>query len=134
MYQRVFTPMMGAKTDEARVTELAKVLDGKMAAYEAILSKQKYLAGDELTLADLFHLPHGVFLAPQKFNFLEDEARFPHVARCALSCIFTPTRADIQNPIVGGGTHFSSVVAGSQRWGFGIEYKHHHAAVSQALV
>jgi glutathione S-transferase len=106
MYQRVFAPMMGAKTDEARVTELAKVLDGKMAAYEAILSKQKYLAGDELTLADLFHLPHGVFLAPQKFNFLEDEDRFPHVARCALPCLLTPTRADIQNPIVGGRNSF----------------------------
>ncbi|KAI0263539.1 glutathione S-transferase [Gloeopeniophorella convolvens] len=27
--------------------------------YEQILSKQKYLAGDEITLADFFHLPYG---------------------------------------------------------------------------
>ncbi|KAF8595199.1 hypothetical protein BDV93DRAFT_564643 [Ceratobasidium sp. AG-I] len=30
-----------------------------MDGYERILSKQKYLAGDTFTLADLFHLPYG---------------------------------------------------------------------------
>ncbi|CAE6367791.1 unnamed protein product [Rhizoctonia solani] len=35
------------------------VLKDKMTAYERILSKQKYLAGDSITLADLFHLPYG---------------------------------------------------------------------------
>lgn len=27
--------------------------------YEAILSRQAFLAGDQMTLVDLFHLPHG---------------------------------------------------------------------------
>jgi glutathione S-transferase len=79
--QRVFAPFFGRTPDEARVTELAATLEGKMAGYEAILSKHRYLAGDELTLADLFHLPYGSFLAPQKFGFLEDEAKYPNVAR-----------------------------------------------------
>jgi len=34
-------------------------LDGKLDGYEAILGGQKYLAGDEVTLADLFHLLNG---------------------------------------------------------------------------
>jgi glutathione S-transferase len=79
--QRVFAPLRGVATDEARVTELATTLEGKIAGYEAILGKTRYLAGDELTLADLFHLPYGVYLAQQKFTFLEDETKFPNVAR-----------------------------------------------------
>jgi glutathione S-transferase len=30
-----------------------------LALYDKILPKQKYIAGDEWTLADLFHLPNG---------------------------------------------------------------------------
>jgi len=30
-----------------------------MCSYEVLLNKQKYLAGDVVTLADLFHLPWG---------------------------------------------------------------------------
>jgi glutathione S-transferase len=86
-YQRVFAPMFGQTTNEELVTQLAKSLEGKMSGYEAILSKHKYLAGDEITLADLFHLPYGVFLAPQKFAYLEDEAKYPNVARYAPSSI-----------------------------------------------
>ncbi|KAI0284822.1 glutathione S-transferase [Russula brevipes] len=49
----------GQPIDEESVKELLPVLESKLDVYEAILSKQKYLAGDEVTLADLFHLPHG---------------------------------------------------------------------------
>lgn len=34
-------------------------LDLRLRALETILSKHKYLAGDKLTLADLFALPYG---------------------------------------------------------------------------
>lgn len=44
---------------EAQKAKLAKRLEG----YEAILSKQAYLAGDNLTAADLFHLPYGQLVA-----------------------------------------------------------------------
>jgi len=64
--------------------EVAKMyiesLRGKLDAYEAILSKQKYLAGDEITLADLFHLPYGSALKICKVDFMEDESR-PNLVR-----------------------------------------------------
>ncbi|KAI9643817.1 Glutathione S-transferase hmp2 [Ciborinia camelliae] len=42
--------------DEARVSQAKSDLDTVLAFYDKILSKQKYIAGDELTLADLFAL------------------------------------------------------------------------------
>ncbi|CAE6484973.1 unnamed protein product [Rhizoctonia solani] len=33
-----------------------------MEGYKRILSKQKYLAGNTFTLADLFHLPYGAMV------------------------------------------------------------------------
>ncbi|KAJ7720963.1 glutathione S-transferase [Mycena maculata] len=48
---------LGLKTDQAVVDQEIATLDKKLAAYDVILGKRKYLAGDELTLADLFHLP-----------------------------------------------------------------------------
>jgi len=47
-------------------------------AYDVILSKQNYLAGNELTLADLFHLPWGDSLADVGSNIMESK---PNVAR-----------------------------------------------------
>lgn len=45
--------------DEARVKEAESALDTTLSFYEEILSKQKYLTGDEISLTDLFHLPNG---------------------------------------------------------------------------
>lgn len=44
--------------DEARVAQAEADLDTVFALYDKILAKQKYLAGDDLTLVDLFHLPN----------------------------------------------------------------------------
>jgi glutathione S-transferase len=79
--QRVFNPRWGRECDEARVQDLSATLEGKIGAYERILAKSKYLAGEQVSLADLFHLPYGVYLAQQGFAFLEDEKKFPNVAR-----------------------------------------------------
>jgi glutathione S-transferase len=80
-YERVFAPMRGQATNEELVKNLAAAFEGKLAGYEALLKKHKYLAGDEVTLADLYHLPYGSMLAPQGFKFLEDSSKFPNVAR-----------------------------------------------------
>ena len=45
--------------DAAKVNDLKATLAKKLEGYERILSKHKYLAGDRLTLADLYHLTHG---------------------------------------------------------------------------
>lgn len=46
--------------DEALAKESLNKLDTCLTVYEKILSKQKYIAGDRVTLADLYHLPYGV--------------------------------------------------------------------------
>ncbi|KAF8206105.1 glutathione S-transferase [Mycena galopus ATCC 62051] len=50
-------PFRGIPTDQEHVKTLLVTMNSKLDAYEKILSKQKYLAGDTLTIADLFHLP-----------------------------------------------------------------------------
>ncbi|KAJ7611109.1 glutathione S-transferase-like protein [Mycena polygramma] len=52
-----WNPSNGIPTDPERVKCLVKTMERKLDPYEKILSGQKYLAGDELSLADLFHLP-----------------------------------------------------------------------------
>ncbi|KAK4685956.1 glutathione S-transferase, partial [Tremellales sp. Uapishka_1] len=79
--QLVFGPRRGVKTDDARVAAESEALAGRLDAYETILSKHKYLAGNELTLADLFHLPYGKMAQELgHFKALTDGAH-PNVAR-----------------------------------------------------
>ncbi|KAH8096654.1 glutathione S-transferase [Cristinia sonorae] len=66
--------------DAEYAKKLLENLNASLDAYEVILSKQKYLAGDELTLADIFHLPYANLLHNAKHINLEDEKR-PNVAR-----------------------------------------------------
>ncbi|CAF0760120.1 unnamed protein product [Adineta ricciae] len=63
VYERVTKKMKGlGEPDEARVATLKQQLSEKLDVYDKILSKQPYLAGQEFTLADLFHLPYGSWL------------------------------------------------------------------------
>ncbi|KAJ6492511.1 glutathione S-transferase [Mycena vitilis] len=59
---------------EAQDRELDKVLD----AYDRILAKHRYVAGDTLTLADLFHLPLAAFITVGGSDIM---TRRPNVAR-----------------------------------------------------
>lgn len=65
-------------TDERIVAREAKTLDIALGTYEKILSKQAYLAGDEITLADLFHLSLGKLI--KELGFPELFYKYPHVA------------------------------------------------------
>ncbi|KAI5123007.1 hypothetical protein M0805_007629 [Coniferiporia weirii] len=58
-WEKVFKPRRGLKGNDERAAEYVKTLEEKLKVYEVILGKQKYLAGDEFTLADLVHLPYG---------------------------------------------------------------------------
>ncbi|PPQ71214.1 hypothetical protein CVT24_009995 [Panaeolus cyanescens] len=53
-------------------------LDTKLAVYDKILSKQKYIAGDVLTLADLFHLPYGMLIGWTGSDLMD---KYPNVSR-----------------------------------------------------
>ncbi|KAF7350385.1 Glutathione S-transferase [Mycena venus] len=56
--EAIIKPYKGETINPDEVARLTAQLEGKMQAYEQILSKTKYLAGDHLTLADLYHLPY----------------------------------------------------------------------------
>ncbi|KAG8694710.1 hypothetical protein FRC08_008305 [Ceratobasidium sp. 394] len=68
--QRFINKLIGIPVDEAAATSAEKLLKTKLEGYERILSKQKYLAGDRITLADLFHLPAGSYLDQYDPNIL----------------------------------------------------------------
>ncbi|KXN86668.1 Glutathione S-transferase F12 [Leucoagaricus sp. SymC.cos] len=99
-FEALIKKRYGLETDPAKVTDLTQKLNQKLDGYETILSKQKYLAGDvrppliiltnrsvteglsqlqqELTLADLFHLPYGTLVNTAGINVIRDR---PNVAR-----------------------------------------------------
>jgi glutathione S-transferase len=65
--------------DEALVKRYLDLVDINLAVYDKILSKQKYLAGDEISLADLYHLPHGVLASTVGLKEVMD--RYPYVVK-----------------------------------------------------
>jgi glutathione S-transferase len=81
--ERISKPMTtGVPPDEALVATLAQKFEVKLAAYDKLLAKHLYLAGDAPTLADLFHLPFGTYAAPQGLTWFQDAVTYPNVARC----------------------------------------------------
>lgn len=50
-------PMRGAQGNKAEATAAIEKMSQVLEVYEKQLSKSKYLAGDEFTLADLTHIP-----------------------------------------------------------------------------
>ncbi|KAF8179590.1 glutathione S-transferase [Mycena galopus ATCC 62051] len=77
--EMVFKPMRGLTPDKAVFDTLIATLSAKLDGYEAILGKQKYLAGNEVTLADLFHLPYGAMLAKAGSDLMTTKG--PNVTR-----------------------------------------------------
>ncbi|RAL14499.1 putative glutathione S-transferase [Aspergillus homomorphus CBS 101889] len=79
-FEKVFKGMKGmGETDEAAVKAHLAQLDNALQGYERILSKQKYLAGDKVTLADLNHLPYGAFV--EQFGFKDLLSKYPAVQK-----------------------------------------------------
>ncbi|KAL8910260.1 MAG: hypothetical protein Q9171_004424 [Xanthocarpia ochracea] len=63
--------------DEARVAQAGADLDQVFAYYDKVLARQSYLAGDELTLVDLFHLPNGSAL--KAFGYKGTFDKYPNM-------------------------------------------------------
>jgi glutathione S-transferase len=76
--EMIFKPMRGMTSDKATFDQLIADLSTRLDVYDQILSKQKYLAGDEITLADLYHLPGAHMLPKTGSNIMEEK---PNVAR-----------------------------------------------------
>jgi len=58
-------------TDQQVVDSSLKELGVRLDIYDQILSKQKYIAGDEITLADFYHIPYGELLGVVGVNIME---------------------------------------------------------------
>ncbi len=69
----------GLEADDAQVKKHLTALGGRLDVYDKILSKQKYIAGDEFSLADIFHLPYGVKLYQAGYGDMIDSR--PNVKR-----------------------------------------------------
>ncbi|QRV87168.1 glutathione S-transferase [Ceratobasidium sp. AG-Ba] len=52
----------GFPSDEGEARKYQEIVKESMQGYERILSEHQYLAGDTLTLADLWHLPYGEYI------------------------------------------------------------------------
>jgi len=76
--REIFKPNRDLTPDKDVFEKHIADLSGKLDVYDNILSKQKYLAGDEITLVDFFHLPAGFTLGNLGTNIMESK---PNVAR-----------------------------------------------------
>ncbi|KAJ7641846.1 glutathione S-transferase [Roridomyces roridus] len=76
----ILKPARGLEKDQSVVDAGVTDLSAKLDVYEVILSKTKYLAGDEFTLADLFHLMAAPRLAEGGVDIMTASTR-PNVAR-----------------------------------------------------
>ncbi|KAJ7121943.1 glutathione S-transferase-like protein [Mycena filopes] len=71
----------GLSVDQALIDEALAGLYQKLDVYEVILGKQKFVAGDEFTLADAFHLQYAPLLLKRiGLDVMRTESR-PNVAR-----------------------------------------------------
>lgn len=75
--ERIFKKFRGLEADENRVSQLATELDATLSVYDSILAKQTYLAGNEVTVADLYHLPYGKLAKDLGFGHLFE--KYPNV-------------------------------------------------------
>ncbi|KAJ7814807.1 glutathione S-transferase [Mycena leptocephala] len=83
--------------DKAGLDDAITKLSAKLDAYEIILGKQKYLAGDEFTLADLFHVGFGTTCATAGCDLLTSKG--PNVARWWNDIISRPSWISLKDGI-----------------------------------
>ncbi|KMU75832.1 glutathione S-transferase 1 [Coccidioides immitis RMSCC 3703] len=88
----------GLQTSEEAAKQAEDLLNAKLDVYEQILSKQKYISGNALTLADLFHLPYGALLALCKCDAIEKR---PAVAKWFNELVSRPSWQAVQGGVKG---------------------------------
>ncbi|KAJ6603760.1 glutathione S-transferase [Mycena sp. CBHHK59/15] len=76
--------------DEAALAQAVSELAEKLDVYEVILAKQKFIGGNDFTLADIFHLYHAPLLAEGGIKIMTSEDR-PNVTRWWNDVISRPT-------------------------------------------
>jgi len=76
--EKIFKPWRGLTPDEKVFQDHIANLSVKLDIYNDILGRQKYIAGNEVTLADLSHLPYGSLLAQAGSDIMSQK---PNVAQ-----------------------------------------------------
>lgn len=74
---RMIAPMLGGKADEAVIKEALPSIELCLKEFERLMGNGKYLAGDKLSLADLFVIPvyHYLALTPEGEALLKPRAK-----------------------------------------------------------
>jgi glutathione S-transferase len=74
---RLIRPMLGEKPNEATIKEALPSAELCLKEFERLMGSGKYLAGDKLTLADLFVIPvfHYLALTPEGQELLKPRAK-----------------------------------------------------------
>ncbi|CAO2202827.1 unnamed protein product [Urochloa humidicola] len=85
----IFPIMRGTATDQKVVDESLEKLKNVLEAYEAHLSKHKYLAGDSFTFADLNHFPFTFYFMATPYASVFDA--YPRVKAWWQSLISRPS-------------------------------------------
>ncbi|EAU83301.1 glutathione S-transferase [Coprinopsis cinerea okayama7 len=97
VYEKVFKARVGQEPDQALYDAAVSQLSAKLDVYEQILSKQPYLTGDNVTLADLYHIPFGTRLYLAEAGHLIDSR--PNVSRWFKSLTARPSWEAVKNGI-----------------------------------
>ncbi|KAJ7626036.1 glutathione S-transferase [Roridomyces roridus] len=93
-FEGLSKPRKGVAKDQAVWDREVALLSEKFNVYEAILGKQKYLAGDEFSLVDLFHISFGWLLAPAGCDLLTTKG--PNLARWWKAVTSRPSLKNLQ--------------------------------------
>jgi len=73
--------MRGLEPDPVFVKYHEDTLATKMPGFELLLGKQKYMAGDQLTVADFFFLSYGTVITQLGYDYLINEEKYPNLSR-----------------------------------------------------
>ncbi|KAJ7710434.1 glutathione S-transferase [Mycena rosella] len=89
VFETVLKPIFYKTAADAAVVEAQlAILEKKLDAYDVILSKHRYIAGESLTLADLFHIPYAPLLAAGGSDIMTQK---PNVAKWYKELIARPS-------------------------------------------
>ncbi|KAG8952803.1 hypothetical protein FRC04_003728 [Tulasnella sp. 424] len=115
--EKLFNPLRGLAGDEDKFKKNVEALNAKLDGYERMLTRTKYLAGDEITLVDLWHLPHGeiaekfapeVFESHPKFYAAYNLEQFSLLSLQHISLVTVPQQATSTMVLVLHGWHLST--------------------------
>ncbi|KAJ7731554.1 glutathione S-transferase [Mycena maculata] len=93
--QKIIQPLLRLPIDQVVLDRALENLTATLNVYEVILGKQRFLAGDEFTLADLFHVAFGSTLETAGCDLLSTSG--PNVARWWREIIERPSWAGLKD-------------------------------------